>query len=125
MNQSAIVDMALLLKKIGKIDIFKSGWYRNLPDYFIYFSPVASPVSGFGDMHDRVATGSLKGRSEMLVIGCEENNPKAVYRLFSSLKPADSFYGGKCPADYWKKPLAKVEPWYEILDPLHRLLHLL
>ena len=115
-NQSAIVDMALLLKKIGKIDIFKSGWYRNLPDYFIYFSPVASPVSGFGDMHDRVATGSLKGRSEMLVISCEENNPKAVYRLFSSLKPADSFYGGKCPADYWKKPLAKVEPWYQIVD---------
>ena len=67
-------------------------------------------------MHDRVATGSLKGRSEMLVIGCEENNPKAVYRLFSSLKPADSFYGGKCPADYWKKPLAKVEPWYQIVD---------
>ena len=66
--------MALLLKKLGGIDIFKMRWYRNLPDYFTYFSPVASPISGFGDMHDRVETGGLKGRSEMLTIGCEENN---------------------------------------------------
>ena len=77
-NQTAVVDMALLLKKLGGIDIFKMGWYRNLPDYFTYFSPVASPVSGFGDMHDRVETGGLKGRSEMLTIGCEENNPYAL-----------------------------------------------
>lgn len=115
-NQSAIVDMALLLKKIGKIDVFRSGWYRNLPDYFIYFSPVAAPVSGFGDMHERVATGSLKGRSEMLVLGCEENDPKAVYRLFSSLKPTGSFFGDELGEDYWKKPLAKIEPWYQIVN---------
>ena len=115
-NQSAVVDMALLLKKIGKIDVFRSGWYRNLPDYFIYFSPAAAPVSGFGDMHERVASGSLKGRSEMLVLGCEENDPKAVCRLFGSLKPAGSFYGGPLPEGWWKKPLSKVEPWYQIVN---------
>ena len=115
-NQSAIVDMALLLKKIGKIDVFKSGWYRNLPDYFIYFSPVAAPVSGFGDMHERVSSGSLKGRSEMLVVGCEEKDSKALCRLFSSLKPVGSFYGGDCPENYWEKPLSKIEPWYQIVN---------
>ena len=115
-NQTAVVDMALLLKKLGNIDIFKMGWYKNLPDYFTYFSPVASPVSGFGDMHDRVATGSLKGHSEMLMLGCEENNSYALYRLFQSLKPVDSFYGKALPAHYWEKPLSKIEPWYQIVN---------
>lgn len=117
-NQSAIVDMALLLKKIGHIDIFQTEWYRNLPDYFTYFSPVAAPVSGFGDMHDRVASGSLKGKSEMLVIGCEEKNPEAIYRLFTSLRPVDSYYGSPLEQGYWKSPLAKIEPWYQIVNDI-------
>lgn len=115
-NQTAIVDMALLLKKLGGIDVFKMGWYRNLSDYFTYFSPAASPVSGFGDMHDRVETGSLKGRSEMLTIGCEENNPYALYRFFQSIRPVESFYGTATDEKYWKKPLAKTEPWYQIAN---------
>lgn len=117
-NQSAIVDMALLLKKIGHIDIFQTEWYRNLPDYFTYFSPVAAPVSGFGDMHDRVASGSLKGKSEMLVIGCEEKNPEAIYRLFTSLRPVDSYYGSPLEQGYWKSPLAKIEQWYQIVNDI-------
>ena len=115
-NQTAVVDMALLLKKLGGIDIFKMGWYRNLPDYFTYFSPVASPVSGFGDMHDRVETGGLKGRSEMLTIGCEENNPYALYRFFQSVRPVESFFGAIADEKYWRKPLAKTEPWYQIVN---------
>ena len=115
-NQTAVVDMALLLKKLGGIDIFKMGWYRNLPDYFTYFSPVASPVSGFGDMHDRVETGGLKGRSEMLTIGCEENNPYALYRFFQSVRPVESFFGATADEKYWRKPLAKTEPWYQIVN---------
>ena len=115
-NQTAVVDMALLLKKLGGIDIFKMGWYRNFPDYFTYFSPVASPVSGFGDMHDRVETGGLKGRSEMLTIGCEENNPYALYRFFQSVRPVESFFGATADEKYWRKPLAKTEPWYQIVN---------
>lgn len=115
-NQTAIVDMALLLKRIGGIDIFQMPWYRRLTDYFTYFSPVGAPVSGFGDMHERVATGSLKGRSETLVIGCEEKDPYALYRLFASLRPDGSFYGAPLSDDYWKKPLSKIEPWYQIVN---------
>ena len=115
-NQTAVVDMALLLKKLGNIDIFKMGWYKSLPDFFTYFSPVAAPISGFGDMHDRVSTGSQKGHSEMLMIGCEEDNPYAIYRLFESMKPVDSFYGAELPKNYWKKPLSDIEPWYQIVN---------
>ena len=118
-NQTAIVDMALLLKKIGGIDIFCMPWYRNLTDYFTYFSPVAAPVSGFGDMHERVESGSLKGRSEMLTLGCEEKNAQALFRLFQSLRPIDTFYDASLPENYWKKPLAKLEPWYQIANDLH------
>lgn len=117
-NQTAIVDMALVLKKVGGIDIFKMGWYRNLTDYFTYFSPVAAQVSGFGDMHDRVASGSLKGRAEMLMLGCEEGNRQSLYRLFASLRPDDSYYGMSCPDDYWKKPLSKTEPWYQVVNDI-------
>lgn len=116
-NKTAVVDMALLIKKLGKVDLFQMEWYKNLTDYFTYFSPIAAPVSGFGDMHERVASGSLKGQSEMLVMGCEENNPYAIQRLFNSLKPVHSFYDGQpVDKDYWKKPLSEIEPWYQIVN---------
>ena len=115
-NKTAVVDMALLLKKVGKIDIFNMGWYKNLPDFFTYFNPIAAPVSGFGDMHDRVETGSLKGQSEMLMIGCEENNTYALNRLFNSMKPAKTFFGQPLEKNYWKKPLSEIEPWYQIVN---------
>lgn len=115
-NKTAIVDMALLMKKVGGIDVFRMEWYRQLTDYLTYFSPVASPVSGFGDMHDRVASGSLKGHSEMLVLGCEEDNPYSLYRLFASFRPDNTYYGAELKKNYWKKPLAEVEPWYQIVN---------
>lgn len=117
-NQSAIVDMALLLHKIGGVDIFKMEWYKNLTDYFTYFSPVAAPVSGFGDMHDRVEAGGLKGRSEMLILGCEENNPNALYRLFSSLRPVESFFEHPEKKGEIQKELARIEPWYQIINDI-------
>ncbi|WP_320969380.1 DUF4962 domain-containing protein [Bacteroides nordii] len=119
-NQSSIVDMSLLLKTLGGVNIYQMEWFRHLTDYFIYFAPVAAPISGFGDMHERVPSGSNKGFSEMLVLGHEENNREAFYRLFSVLRPVSSFYGEEANEKYDKEfylnQLSNVEPWYQIVN---------
>jgi len=104
-NKSAIVDMALLLKKSCGVDVFQMDWYKNLADYYFYFAPVNGRVSGFGDMHDRVNLGNI-GHAMLLVEGEENQDPKALYR-FASLLKAD-----KNP----EKKLAATEPWYQIVN---------
>ena len=119
-NQSSIVDMSLLLKTLGGANIYQMEWFRNLTDYFTYFAPVAAPISGFGDMHERVPSGSNKGSSEMLILGHEENNREALYRLFSVLRPTSSFYGEEAndqyDKEYYLKQLSNIEPWYQIVN---------
>ncbi|VGO22329.1 DUF4962 domain-containing protein [Pontiella sulfatireligans] len=100
-NKSAVVDMALLMKKIGGADVFKMQWYQNLPDYYIYFAPVGGRIDGFGDMHDRVGEGDV-GQNSMLVLGVENQDPKAIFRL--------SQMAGKD---------VDVEAWYQVVENLH------
>lgn len=98
-NESAVVDMALLLKRVGHVDVFQKTWYRSLADYFIYFAPVGGRMDGFGDMHDRVGNGNL-GHAMMLVVGNETGDPKALFRA-AALAQADP------------RP---VEPWYQVVQ---------
>ena len=98
-NESAVVDMALLLKRVGRVDVFQKEWYRSLADYFIYFAPIGGRMDGFGDMHDRIGNGDL-GHAMMLVLGHETGDPKALYRS-AALAQAD--------------PRA-VEPWYQVVQ---------
>lgn len=119
-NKSSIVDMSLLLKSLGGINFYKMGWFNNLVDYFTYFAPIAAPISGFGDMHERVPDGSNKGHSEMLVLGHEEKNQEALYRLFRTLEPSNSYYQNenskKWNREYYLQQLADIEPWYQIVN---------
>lgn len=78
-NESAIVDMALLMKRVGGFDVFKLEWYRSLADYFLYFAPLGGRIDGFGDSHDRVGDGDI-GHGMMLVIGQENQDERALYR---------------------------------------------
>jgi hypothetical protein len=97
-NESAVVDMALLLKHVGRVDVFQKEWYRSLPDYFIYFAPIGGRMDGFGDMHDRIGNGDL-GQAMMLVLGHETGDPRALYRA----------------AALAKKTSEAVEPWYQLV----------
>lgn len=118
-NRSAIVDMALLLKRLGKIDIFQMGWYRNLMDYHTCYAPFAAPISGFGDMHDRVGSGSNVGKAEALVMACEENDKKALYRLFAMLRPLGNYFSGRADADYdYRQQLLNIMPWYQVVNDI-------
>lgn len=113
-NKSAIVDMALLMKKVGGCDVFTMNWYKNLADYFLYFAPVDGRISGFGDMHDRVGPGNV-GHSMMLVVGNENRDQKAMYRLASLMKARKPM----AEAEAWyEKELAAIEPWYQIINDL-------
>ena len=96
-NKSAVVDMALLLKTAGRLDVFKMPWYQSLAGYFLYFAPMGGRIDGFGDMHDRVGNGDIGG-AMMLVIGQENQDPTALYRANAS--------GGD------------VERWYRIVNNL-------
>ena len=96
-NKSAVVDMALLLKTAGGLDVFKMPWYQSLAGYFLYFAPMGGRIDGFGDMHDRVGNGDIGG-AMMLVIGQENQDPTALYRANAS--------GGD------------VERWYRIVNNL-------
>lgn len=109
-NESAVVDMAVLLKKVCKVDVFKMEWYQSLADYFIYFSPIGGRMDGFGDMHDRVGNGDI-GHAMMLVLAEENSDPKAKYRLASLLKNSS----GKPADEPWEHEL-QVEPWYQIIN---------
>lgn len=111
-NKSAIVDMALLMKKVGGCDVFKMNWYRNLADYFLYFAPVDGRISGFGDMHDRVGYGNV-GHSMMLVVGNENKDDKALYRLAALMKARKAMGEEE---DWYQKELSLVEPWYQIIN---------
>lgn len=111
-NKLAIVDMALLMKKVGGVDVFKMNWYKNLADYFYYFAPVDGRISGFGDMHDRVGYGNV-GHAMMLAVGEENRDPKALYRL--SMLLGSEKKAKESEQDYEKK-LEKVEPWYQIVN---------
>lgn len=113
-NKSAVVDMALLMSRIGGVNIFEMEWYRNFPDYMTYFAPINSPLSGFGDMHDRATNGNTKGVSEMMVLAVESGDEQAKWRLFRSLNPKVDFTDGKSK-EYIKK-LMSVEPWYQIVN---------
>ena len=106
-NKSAVVDMALLLKKVGHVDVFKKEWYQSLPDYFIYCAPINGRMDGFGDMHDRVGNGNI-GQAMMLVVGEENNDPKALYR-------AAALANAKSETEDWGEGVA-AEPWYQIVN---------
>jgi hypothetical protein len=90
-NKSAVVDMALLLKTVGHVNVFQMPWYRNLADYFIYFAPIGGRIDGFGDMHDRVGDGDI-GAAMMFVVGQENQDPKALYRAAASGGEVESWY---------------------------------
>ncbi len=115
-NKSAAVDMALLMSTIGGVNIFDMEWYRNFPDYMTYFAPINSPLSGYGDMHDRAANGNTKGVSEMMVLAVESGDEQAKWRLFRSLNPKVDFNDSKSK-EYIKK-LMNVEPWYQIVNDI-------
>ena len=108
-NKSCVVDMAVWLKKIGNFNVFQMPWYRNLADYYTYFAPVASQVSGFGDMHDRVKDGTGQGLPATLILVNECGYPSANYRLYAQAQTQ------KAPVLY----LSKVEPWYQMVNDVH------
>lgn len=105
-NKSCVIDMAVLMKKIAKVDIFQMPWYQSLPDYYTYFAPVGGQVSGFGDMHDRIKDGTTLGISSSLVLAHEINSPSANYRLASQLN--------KSPKK--EQLLNDTEAWYQIVN---------
>jgi hypothetical protein len=107
-NKSAVVDMAVLLKKVGHVDVFKKEWYRSLPDYFIYFAPIDGRIDGFGDMHDRVGNGHI-GQAMMFVLGEENGDRKALFRAASL---ANVKTGVEEP---WDEGVT-TEPWYQIVN---------
>ncbi len=107
-NKSAVIDMAVLLKKVGHVDVFQKEWYRSLADYFIYFAPLNAQMDGFGDMHDRIGKGNM-GQSMMFVIGQENNDAKALYRAYAS-----SFARSKTE-EKGDEGLG-IEAWYQIIN---------
>lgn len=107
-NQSCIIDMALLMKK-HDVDVFKMPWYKQLPNYYIYFAPAGGQISGFGDMHDRVNDGTNVDLSSSLVLACETNEPLANYRLWSQLNQASKR----------KQLLNNTLPWYQIVNNIN------
>jgi|GEM_PF-1652630 len=111
-NESSIIDMPLLLKKVCGLDVFKMNWYKNLADYFDYFAPVDGRINGFGDMHDRVGNGNV-GHSMMMVIGYENNDEKALYRLAQLLKSSKSTNEKE---SWFESKLEAIEPWYQIVN---------
>ena len=65
-NKSCVVDMAIWWKKIGKFDVFQMPWYRSLPDYYTYFAPIGSQISGFGDkIYSRVLSDGFVGKRKL------------------------------------------------------------
>ncbi len=96
-NKSAVVDMALLLKKVGGVDVFLKEWYRTLADYFLYFAPLGGRIDGFGDMHDRVGEGDI-GHGMLLVVGQENQDAKALFRAASRRQRDPS-----------------IEAWYQVV----------
>lgn len=100
-NESAIVDMALLMKRVGGFDVFKLEWYRSLADYFLYFAPLGGRIDGFGDSHDRVGDGDI-GHGMMFVVGHENRDARALYRA----------------ARLEEKNGPEVEPWYRIVEDI-------
>lgn len=106
-NKTAVVDMALLLKKVGHVDVFKKEWYQSLPDYFNYFAPINGRMDGFGDMHDRVGNGNI-GQAMMLVVGEENNDPQARYRTAALANAKSETKDGD--------EGVAAEPWYQIVN---------
>lgn len=107
-NKSAVIDMAVLLKKVGHVDVFQKEWYHSLADYFIYFAPLNAQMDGFGDMHDRIGKGNM-GQNMMFVIGHENNDAKALYRAYAS-----SFARSKTE-EKGDEGLG-IEAWYQIIN---------
>jgi hypothetical protein len=97
-NEAAVVDMALLLKKVGHVDVFKMQWYQTLADYYNYFAPLGGPIDGFGDMHDRVGNGDIGGKL-MFVLGQENQDAKALFRAAQLMKSNRG-----------------LDPWYQIVN---------
>lgn len=79
-NFSTVGDMAYMLQKLGRIDVFAKPWYRNMAEYFIYSAPAGGPMNGFGDSHDRQGT---EGGGEYLLsfLAVEKNDAKALYQI--------------------------------------------
>lgn len=98
-NESAVIDMAVLMKRVGGFDVFQMEWYRSLAEYFLYFAPLGGHIDGFGDMHDRVGA-SETGQSMMLVLGHETGDPLALDRA----------------ARIEERARASVEEWYRIIE---------
>jgi len=114
-NKSSIIDMPLVLKKVCGVDVFKMNWYENLANYFLYFAPVDGRIAGFGDMHDRVGNGNV-GHSMMLVVGVENNDTKALYRLSALLKSKKIANERE---SWFEDKLESIEPWYQIVNDIH------
>ena len=100
-NESCIVDLALLMKRVGGFDVFKLEWYRTLAEYFLYFAPIGGRIDGFGDAHDRVGSGDT-GHAMMFVIGHENQDPLALHRA----------------ARLEERARTAVEPWYRIVEDI-------
>lgn len=109
-NKSTVVEMAVLLKKVGHVDVFQMQWYQSLPDYFIYFALIDGRIDGFGDMHDRVGNGNL-GQAMMFVLGQETNDPQALFRAAALMKAGPAAEEGAPPDN-------GIEPWYQIVNDL-------
>lgn len=111
-NRSAIVDMAVLMKKVGGANVFPMQWYENLPGYYIYFAPAGDQIAGFGDMHDRVSNGNL-GQSIMLATAIENKDPRAAYRLGQTLSPGDY-----TSPNAGRRAIKKRDRWYQIVNDI-------
>lgn len=107
-NQSCFIDMALLMKRNG-VDVFQMPWYKQLPDYYTYFAPAGGQITGFGDMHDRVAGGTPVGLAASLVLVCETGDPAASDRFASQL----NYVSGR------KEQLSNILPWYQIINNIN------
>lgn len=77
-NRSAVVDMAVLLKRVCGADVFRHPWYSKLPDYLFYFAPPGGAIDGFGDQRDRVGNGPVCN-DFTYVAARETGEPRALW----------------------------------------------
>ena len=105
-NKTCFTDMAVQMKKLAGFNVFDMPWYRNLPDFYIYFAPTKGQIAGFGDMHDRRSSGTGEGLPIVFTLAYECGYPEANYRLVTDLNASKD----KTAALY------NIEPWYQIVN---------
>ena len=85
-NTGTVIDMAYIISKVGKANVFDKPWYKNMSNYYFYCSPAGGPIDGFGDMHDRRNNDGL-GTKHALYISYPTKEPIGMYQFHKTYKP--------------------------------------